>query len=614
MTERILSNRYVLSEVIGTGGMAVVYRAWDRVQLREVAVKVLRSEFNADDDFVRRFNHEAHAASQMSHPNIVNMYDVGQDGDMRYIVMEYVRGRTLKDLIRQAGKIKPQRAVQMALRILAAVDHAHASHIVHRDIKPQNILVDAEGNVKVADFGIARATNANTQTFSDGESVLGSVHYFSPEQASGQVADEKSDLYSVGVVLYEMVTGQVPFDGDNAVAVALKHVQEPPKSARVFEPEVSKGLDEVIEKALEKDADKRYQTAAEFASDLKRAIRVPKGGFVDSQSLTRDEILQQRMERRQKRRLRWKRARNYTLFGLLIVLIVLGAIYGREMYRYFFGRIQLPNVTMLDQEDAIVQLKDIGLLYNPDYRHYDDVSYGTVVSQFPEAGKMMWPNETVQLVVSIGKESLTMPKLFDLPLSEAQRVVEQNDLLLPKENVRLEVADAPVGTVVNQEPAVNALVKPGDKVIVYISGESAPAPVVLGMAREEAEKALVAAGFKVEVVEKLSPEEEGTVIAQSVEPGTVTLLGSAIKLTVSDTAPETYYARKQLAIIVPEGGAEVVCTVEENGEEITLSTTRFEQPGSRTIDLNVDMPTPGTRTVRLYINGELKIEEAIEFE
>ena len=166
MIERILSNRYVLREVIGTGGMAVVYRAWDRVQLREVAVKVLRAEYNADSDFIRRFNHEAQAASQMSHPNIVNMYDVGQDGDIRYIVMEYVKGRTLKELIRQTGRIKPRRAVQMTLRILAAVDHAHKSHIVHRDIKPQNILVDNEGNVKVADFGIARATNANTQTYS----------------------------------------------------------------------------------------------------------------------------------------------------------------------------------------------------------------------------------------------------------------------------------------------------------------------------------------------------------------------------------------------------------------------------------------------------------------
>ena len=198
MNERILSGRYVLNEIIGTGGMAVVYRAWDRVELREVAVKVLRSEYSADEDFIRRFNNEARAAAQMSHPNIVGMYDVGQDGDARYIVMEYVKGRTLKEVIRQSGRLKPQRAVQMTLRILAAVDHAHKSHIVHRDIKPQNILVDGEGTVKVADFGIARATNSSTQTYTDSNNVLGSVHYFSPEQASGQVADEKSDLYSVG--------------------------------------------------------------------------------------------------------------------------------------------------------------------------------------------------------------------------------------------------------------------------------------------------------------------------------------------------------------------------------------------------------------------------------
>ncbi|MDL2205513.1 Stk1 family PASTA domain-containing Ser/Thr kinase [Eubacteriales bacterium OttesenSCG-928-N13] len=615
MTDRILSNRYVLSEVVGTGGMAVVYRAWDRVQLREVAVKVLRSEYNADDDFVRRFNHEAHAAAKMSHPNIVNMYDVGQDGDMRYIVMEYVRGKTLKDLIRQTGKLKPQRAVAMALRILAAVDHAHKSHVVHRDIKPQNILVDAEGNIKVADFGIARATNTNTQTYADGESVLGSVHYFSPEQASGQTADEKSDLYSVGVVLYEMVTGHVPFDGDTPVAVALKHVQEVPKSTRIFDPEISKGLDEVIMKSLEKDSDKRYQTATGFAADLKRAIRLPKGGFVGVQTLTKEEQQILKQERKERRQQVLRHLRNYGLVALIATLIVLGAIKGRDWYRELFARIQAPNVMMLDLEDAVAQLDELGLLHTIDEKHYDDVSYGTVVTQEPVAGTPMWPGERIKLGVSIGKEKLRMPKLLELTRSEAMRLIEENDMILSENDVTLVISEAAVGTVVSQEPAVNEWVKPGDKVKLSISGESAPVPMVLGVPLENAKNSLISSGFTVDsnVIERLSTEEEGTVIAQSVDAGMMALLGAPIQLTISQVRQTTYRAQKKFWVAIPSGGADVRCTVEQDSQEIEQYAARLEQEGNQAIGLDLEADTPGNHTVRMYVNGELKIEEAIEF-
>lgn len=615
MIERILSNRYVLSEVVGTGGMAVVYRAWDRVQLREVAVKVLRSEYNADDEFVKRFNLEANAASQMSHPNIVNMYDVGQDGDMRYIVMEYVRGRTLKDVIRQTGRIKPQRAVQMTLRILAAVDHAHKSHIVHRDIKPQNILVDAEGNIKVADFGIARATNANTQTHSDGDSVLGSVHYFSPEQASGQIADEKSDLYSVGVVLYEMVTGRVPFDGDSAVAVALKHVQEPPKSTRAYEPEISKGLDEVIMKSLEKDADKRYQTAAEFASDLKRAIRSPRGGFVGTVSLTPSELLQQRQERRARRRQNFKRFRNYLIFAACAVLLVLGIIYGRELYRQMFARVKLPDFQMLNVEDVTEHINDLGLTYTIEKRHYDDVSLGTVITQSPEAGTLMWPGERVQLVVSIGKEKVIMPKLLDLTRSDALKLIEQNDLRLGI--VDLVIADAPVGTVVDQNPAVNEWVKAGDYVDLWISGANDIMPSVLGLPLDEAREILISIGFKVDdnVLEKPSKEQEGTVIGQSVDAGVQWLLGNKeVQLTISQVQPDSYRAQKTLMIAIPEGGADVLCTLEMDGQEVWQYPNHYAIPGNQKIVLDLEVQQAGSYTLRAFVNEILTVEEVVEFE
>jgi len=439
MNERILSGRYVLNEIIGTGGMAVVYRAWDRVELREVAVKVLRSEYNEDEEFIRRFNNEARAAAQMSHPNIVGMYDVGQDGDSRYIVMEYVKGRTLKEVIRQNGRLKPQRAVQMALRILAAVDHAHKCHIVHRDIKPQNILVDAEGTVKVADFGIARAMNSTTQTYTDSNNVMGSVHYFSPEQASGQMADEKSDLYSVGVVLYEMVTGQVPFDGETAVSVALKHVQEPPKSSRLIEPQISKGLDEVILKALDKEASRRYQTAADMAADLKRAIKSPKGGFVNTQPDSAS-----RAERRKKRQQAVKRLRKYAIIAGAAILLGAMVYFGVMLYNSLFARVRVPNLVMLDLESAVADLKELGLTYTIDERHNDEVSMGIVTAQYPEADTAAMPGARVQLTVSLGKEKLMMPKLLELTRSEAVHLIEENDLVLGE--VKLVISQSPPGT------------------------------------------------------------------------------------------------------------------------------------------------------------------------
>ena len=607
MNERILSGRYVLNEIIGTGGMAVVYRAWDRVELREVAVKVLRSEYSADEDFIRRFNNEARAAAQMSHPNIVGMYDVGQDGDARYIVMEYVKGRTLKEVIRQSGRLKPQRAVQMTLRILAAVDHAHKSHIVHRDIKPQNILVDGEGTVKVADFGIARATNSSTQTYTDANNVLGSVHYFSPEQASGQVADEKSDLYSVGVVLYEMVTGQVPFDGETAVSVALKHVQEPPRSARILEPSVSKGLDEVILKALDKEASRRYQTAADMAGDLKRAIKSPKGGFVTTQPESAS-----RAERRKKRQQATKKFKKYAIAAAALVLTALIAYFGWALYRDIFARVRVPSLVMLDLETASEDLNALGLKYTTEKQHHDEIGMGVIISQYPEPGSAVWPGSLVRLTVSEGKEKLMMPKLLELTRSEAVHILEENDLVLGE--VKLVISQFPPGTVVEQSPSVNEWVKPGDVVALTISGESAPMPELTGYTLEEAKSLLVGAGFALgNVIEADSDEKEGTVIAQSIAPEVPSLLSTPVDLTISRVTVSVYRATTSINIVVPQAGASVHCTVEEASGERTVYQETLPA-GDHTIKLTLESEEAGAHAVRVYINDELAAEKDLIFE
>ncbi len=607
MNEHILSGRYVLNEVIGTGGMAVVYRAWDRVDLREVAVKVLRSEYSADEEFIRRFNNEARAAAQMSHPNIVGMFDVGQDGDSRYIVMEYVKGRTLKEVIRQSGRLKPQRAVQMTLRILAAVDHAHKSHIVHRDIKPQNILVDGEGTVKVADFGIARATNSNTQTYTDSNNVLGSVHYFSPEQASGQVADEKSDLYSVGVVLYEMVTGQVPFDGETAVSVALKHVQEPPRSARLLEPSISKGLDEVILKSLDKEATRRYQTAADMAGDLKKAIKSPKGGFVTTQPESAS-----RAERRKKRQQATKKFKKYAIIAAVLILSGLIVYYGQMLYHSLFARVRVPNLVMLDLETAVDDLKTLGLTPTIQKQHHDEISMGVIIAQYPDSGAAVWPGSNVQLTVSLGKEKLMMPKLLELNRSEAVHLIEENDLVLGE--VKLTISQSPPGTVIDQTPVVNEWVKPGDVVNLTISGESAPMPELTGYTLEEAKSILVGAGFAVgKIIESDSDDKEGTVIGQSIQPEVPSLLSTPVDLTISRVTVKVYRAATAINIVVPSEGAVVHCTVEETTGERTVYQQTLTA-GEHTIRLTLESQEAGSHTVRVYINDELAAEKALIFE
>lgn len=270
MSETILAGRYRLVELIGEGGMALVYRAIDQNTGHNVAIKVLKRELSQDSDYVIRFQREAEAASKMTHHNIVNLLDVGMDGSDRYLVMEYVQGITLKELIRQRGQLPAATAVQICIRILSALQHAHQQGIIHRDIKPQNILVANDGHIKVSDFGIARIANSYTLTKDD--SVMGTVYYYSPEQASGQKVEATSDIYSAGIVLYEMLTGRVPFTGDTQVAIAMQHLKAKPVPIEQLAPDVPPAVIRVCMKAMAKQPQNRYQTAKDMASDLHRAI------------------------------------------------------------------------------------------------------------------------------------------------------------------------------------------------------------------------------------------------------------------------------------------------------------------------------------------------------
>lgn len=609
MIGHVISGRYVVQAVVGTGGMAVVYRAFDKKKNRIVAIKVLRPEYESDEEFVRRFSREAEAASKVSHENIVNMLDVGIDGDMRYIVMEYVDGQTLKEMIRQRGTIHPDTAIRMAIRILAAVDHAHRNGIVHRDIKPQNIMVDNQGRVKVADFGIARlkAAQATTTEEGSGGSVLGSVHYFSPEQARGEVADEKSDLYSVGVVMYEMLTGTVPFDGETSVSVALKHVSEEPKSMRDHQEGISKALDEVVMRALCKDATKRYQTAAEMAADLRKTISHPQGGFV-TYPKDPDELEREKEERRRKRARDRKRLRRVVVTGLVVIAIL--AIVGAAWY--FLNTANtfvMPDLVGQEQLLAQDALEQQGSSVELDYAYSEDFEEGIVIAQSRRTGARVKTSSTVTLTVSRGTQWYYLEDYTGQTLEEAEaalRALGVEDI----EALYIQ-SDAPVNTVVAVSPESGETQAKDATVIFTVSGQRIIMPSLEGMPLEDAQALLEAQGLALGTVseDEAADALPGAVIAQSIEPGEELMIGATVDVTVSQAQATLYYPVSKLSVVVPLNGSSVQLTMtapsglsqevyhgvlDAGTYRIALSS---EETGVHTIEITMDGVLMETQTV-----------------
>ncbi|HIS84328.1 MAG TPA: protein kinase [Candidatus Faecivicinus avistercoris] len=610
MIGRVLSGRYVVEAVVGTGGMAVVYRAYDRVRKQTVALKVLRPEYESDVEFVRRFSREAEAASKVSHENIANLLDVGIDGDVRYIVMEFVDGQTLKEMIREQGRIKPDQALRMTIRILAAVDHAHRNGIVHRDIKPQNILVDRQGHVKVADFGIARLKTSQT-TLVEGEngaSALGSVHYFSPEQARGEVADEKSDLYSVGVVLYEMLTGQVPFDGETSVSVALKHVSEEPKSMRLYQSGISKALDEVVMRALCKDASKRYQTAAEMAADLRRTITHPRGGFVKYPQ-DPEEAERQREARKRKRQRDHRRLVKLALIaGVLLVLCV-----AMVVSWFFLVRNQtvVPFVVGMTQDDAIDALGAASLPASVDTAYSEEYEAGYVVSQSVAEGSRVREGTAVSIVVSVGSQWFYMDDYIGLMEDEALAALSTSGAKsVTADYIQSDEAD---GTVLAQTPAQGW--QPKDTpVVLTVSGQSVRVPSLEGLTLEGAQALLEAEGLTLGAVTETDASDlpEHTVVEQSVPADSEVLAGTAVDLKISESEPSLYYPASPFTVAVPIDGlqVEITITMPSGGEAVAYSG---ELPaGTHQVDLSSS--EPGEHVVRVYLDGVLMDSVEVTFD
>lgn len=594
----ILGKRYEILGRVGSGGMADVYKGKDHKLNRYVAIKVLKSDYRSDQVFIKKFLSEAQAAAGLMHPNVVNVYDVGQDRGLYYMVMELVEGITLKDYIEKKGRLSAKETVSIAIQMVTGLQAAHNQHIIHRDIKPQNIIISKDGKVKVTDFGIARATTS-TQTIST--SVMGSVHYTSPEQARGGVVDEKSDIYSIGITLYEMVTGHVPFDGDSTVSVALKHLQEQITSPAEEVEDLPYSLECIIMKCTQKSPNLRYHDCASLLLDLKRSLVDPDGDFVvpgagaatdtDRTVVMSTEELEQVQQRQYNtdddydddeeeydddeeeddddddydRRSQNRRRKNNVnsdtkrimkilmiVAGVVVALLVLflvanaaGFFSGPGLVQEESETVKVPDLRGKTEEEAREELKDtgIGLTVSNERQPSNKYDEGEIMSQDPEPGEEVEMHSTITVILSSGEEAKTtrVPNVVGKSEAEAEKLIQEANLIVHHDSDYS--SDVEEGNVISSDPKAGTEVEEGTEVTIVISlgAEQATVPDLRNKTASAAESALTDAGLSGSPSEEYSDSvPEGQVISQSIDPGQKVDKGTTVSYVVS-RGPETKY-------------------------------------------------------------------------
>ena len=583
--EQIVNERYRVVRKLGAGGMADVYLCEDLTLGRKVALKVLSSRFVHDAQFVERFRREAKSAAGLNHPNLVAIYDWGEIDGTYFIVMEYVEGETLKQLIRRRGRLNGSEALDVALGLLAAVGYAHRHGVVHRDIKSQNILLDAAGKAKVTDFGIARAGDTG---MTEAGSVLGTAQYLAPEQARGEVVDERSDLYSVGIVLYEMLTGQVPFSGDSAVTVAMKHVNERPPEPSELVPGMPYALNQIVLKALAKDPALRYQNADAFARDLRAAQQ---GGPVAAaaydpateqtqvmataagQTQVMPRLEEPRPPRRKSRRALWV---------VLFLLAVIAAAAAALIWTMSGERIDVPDVVGRGEAQATKTLQDLGFKVEAKDTYSDDFATGLVARQSPEEGAELKEGATVTIWVSRGPETIVLSDFRGWKAAEVADWLEKNGLEGVRTNGRSNAVTQ--GRVYQQDPPAGTTLARGETVTYWVSS-GAPwveVPDVTGMSRVDAIAELDALGLEVGVVseEPSTTYDVDQVIRQSPAEGEKVEPGTAVDLVVSSGAPSPSPSATLLEVpeVVTMDAATAQDTLEALGFVVNVKERASDEP------------------------------------
>lgn len=596
----LLENRYQILEKVGEGGMAQVYRGMDIKLNRPVAIKILYEHLSNDQDFLRRFKLEAKAAAKLSHPAIVNVYDEGETEGLHYIIMEYVDGFTLKDIILREGNLESEEAARITLQICDALIHAHNQNIIHRDIKPQNIIVSREGRVKVADFGLARAATDATITY--GKSLFGSVYYSSPEQARGRSADLKTDIYSLGIVLYEMLTGIVPFSGESPIAIALKHLQEEIVPPGNLVEGLSPGLEMIVTKATRKERNLRYSNAAEFYNDLRDWLQ-SKGkverlstSFLQKirsyptsreQGITYEKeqkrVLRERPETPMKKKKQTKRYLAYGAAAIMLIL-VLFASYQLLCKFLFVPEVTVPDLTGLSLEEAEKELSPLELGYTVISNvHSDTVPPAHIVSQEPLPQRKVKKNREIELVLSLGQEYVEVPDLAGRAEHEARLILKEAGLEMSLHHEYSVTVTS--GYVIRQDPGKDFQVIRGETVRVVVSKGEKPVAMrdLQGRQLTDVQEWLAENGLVLrDPKEEFSTEfAAGEIISQFPAPGEPVQAGDSVDLVVSKgkepEAAQTYQIKvhprvpvgRQIKIYVEdEEGSKIAFDGEYLGQEI----------------------------------------------
>lgn len=664
---RLLGNRYEIIRQIGNGGMATVYKAKCHVLNRFVAVKVLKDEYTTDNEFIKRFNVEAQAVASLTHPNIVSVYDVGKEDNLHYIVMELIQGKTLKEIIKEDGALSWKWSVNIAIQIASALEAAHKNNIVHRDIKPHNIIITEDGIAKVTDFGIAKAVSNSTITAFG--TTMGSVHYFSPEHARGGYTDAKSDIYSLGVVLYEMVTGRVPFDADTPVSIALKHMHEEPVEPIKINPLIPTSVNKIILKAMQKDINERYSTATEMLRDLNTALKNPDGDFVkldkmqhdfptQHMPLIYDKTLEDKIrERDSQRTVSQNRDTNKKenklskffkehkaagiitailaaiLLFVIVMMITMNAMKGETTSK----EIEIPDLVKMATEEnkSIDELRRITeelKLKLEIVEEYDaEVEVGKIIKQEPVSGitfdgrkKTAKQGDTIKIWISKGEKLVNVPELLvGKEKDEVVRKIEEAEL---KVEIKEENSDKmESGKVIKVEPAEKTEVAAGSTVKVYVSIglEQVEVPKVIEMTEAKAIETLQAAGlkYKSNPPKSDSNKPNNTIIEQSLAPGSIVDKDTVVEITLNkfDVLKEGTVNINVKSIggyteetqVDPETGIAktVKLTVKVNDENVVTD----KEVSSLSTSFPIEVKNYNDVTIKVYIDGNLKKTERYNF-
>lgn len=621
--KNIIAGRYELIEKIGYGGMAVVYKAKCRLLKRFVAVKILKPEFTHDRKFVENFRREAHASASLVHPNIVSIYDVGRESNINYIVMELVEGKTLSQYIEDEAPIDYKKVVDIGIQVAKGLSTAHKNGIIHRDIKPHNILINKDGIAKITDFGIARAVTDTTIVDTSKDNIMGSVHYFSPEQAKGTKIDAKSDIYSFGIMLYEMITGKIPFDGDTPVAVALKHINEPITPPSVYNQETPHGLEKIILKSTEKEEKNRYDSFDEIIDELDEIDTISRvvgnsilkagddsnvdyisGGVLGRNRGKKDKKKDNRKEGSKNKRL-------YLFGGILIGTLLLAIT---TYFVLFSGnKVTVPDFKGMTIEEAEEKAKPLNLKVEiSSYKSSNEIRKDLILEQDPEPNKKVKENTTIKVIVSKGNTKGIVPNVTGRPLKEAKKTIEQYGFTLGE--IKEIDSDKPKDEVVEQSPNGGSNAGDSTKVDLVVSNGKKPkveVPNLLGMDEATAKEVLESKGFVLGNVSKgkSTQYEAYTIIWQSEDAGSKLEKGKKIDIKINASSIGSVSINLPLSESEKEDFILNVVVTDERGVRTVIANQEYNKNGKAT--LKVD--GYGSGVISVTFDGVEVLRKEVQF-